>query len=305
MILVFGSINMDLVAAVAAIPRPGETVLSPGYRTLFGGKGANQAVAAARISAGRVAMVARIGRDGFGEACRGNLAENGIVTDHIVVGEEPTGCAFITVDAAGENAITVASGANGKVSAADLPDALVGPGTLAVLQMEVPLTASLATARRVKAAGGRVIWNFAPAPIDLAAAELAEVLAASDIFIVNEHEALTAAGLLGAAPADFEAAARAIAMHSGGICVVTAGAAGAIAFTSDGARHHAPALDIRPVDTTGAGDTFVGILAAETASGASLDAALRLAAIGASLACLKVGAQAGMPTRGELEARPV
>jgi ribokinase len=301
-ILVFGSINMDLVASVAAIPRPGETVLSRGYRTLFGGKGANQAVAAARVSTGRVAMVARVGRDGFGEACRGNLKDNGVATEHILAGDDPTGCAFITVDAAGENAITVASGANGAVSASDLPDAMVSADTLAVMQMEVPLAASLATAQRVKAAVGRVIWNFAPAT-DLSVGELAEVLAATDIFVVNEHEALTAAGLLGSSPADLEAAARTLAVEGRVICVATAGAAGAIAYQPDGTRHHAPALDIRPVDTTGAGDTFVGILAAEIAAGSGLDDALRLASIGASLACLKVGAQAGMPTRAELEAR--
>lgn len=302
MILVFGSINMDLVASVAAIPRPGETVLSRGYRTLFGGKGANQAVAAARVSADTVAMVARVGRDGFGEACLGNLKENGVVIDHVVTGEDPTGCAFIAVDAVGENAITVASGANGAVSAADLPDALVSADTLAVMQMEVPLEASLATARRVRAAGGRVIWNFAPAT-DLSASELAGVLAATDIFIVNEHEAMTAVGLLGAAPPSLEEAARIIAAEGRVTCVATAGAAGAIAFGPDGTRHHTAALDIRPVDTTGAGDTFVGILAAEVAAGSALIDALRLASIGASLACLKVGAQAGMPTRAELEAQ--
>ncbi|QJP14110.1 ribokinase [Starkeya sp. ORNL1] len=300
MILVFGSINMDLVASVAAIPRPGETVLSRGYCTLFGGKGANQAVAAARVSEGRVAMVARVGRDSFGEACLANLKENGVATEHILAGDDPTGCAFITVDAAGENAITVASGANGAVSASDLPDALVGADTLLVMQMEVPLDASLATARRVKAAGGRTIWNFAPA-IDLSAGELADVLTATDIFIVNEHEALTAAGLLGTSASDLEAAARTLAVEGRVTCVATAGAAGAIAYQPDGTRHHAPALDIRPVDTTGAGDTFVGILAAEIAAGSALTEALRLASIGASLACLKVGAQAGMPTRAELE----
>jgi ribokinase len=301
-ILVFGSINMDLVASVAAIPRPGETVLSRGYRTLFGGKGANQAVAAARVSADTVAMVARVGRDGFGEACLANLKENGVVIDHVVTGEDPTGCAFIAVDAVGENAITVASGANGAVSTADLPDVLVSADTLAVMQMEVPLEASLATARRVRAAGGRVIWNFAPAT-DLSASELAEVLAATDIFIVNEHEAMTAVGLLGAAPPSLEEAARIIAAEGRVTCVATAGAAGAIAFGPEGTRHHAAALDIRPVDTTGAGDTFVGILAAEVAAGSALIDALRLASIGASLACLKVGAQAGMPTRAELEAQ--
>ncbi len=240
MILVFGSINMDLVASVAAIPRPGETVLSPGYRTLFGGKGANQAVAAARMG-GEVAMVGRVGNDGFGASCRGNLAANGVATEHILTGAEPTGCAFITVDAAGENAITVASGANGAVAAGDLPESLISAGTVAVMQMEVPLAASLDAARRVKAAGGRVVWNLAPAPPGLKAADLQALLAATDVFVVNEIEAMMAADALGGA-ADFKDAARRLAQAGSTTCVVTAGAAGAFACEPDGTLHHAPAL---------------------------------------------------------------
>ncbi|TSJ60252.1 ribokinase [Starkeya sp. 3C] len=297
-ILVFGSINMDLVASVATIPRPGETVLSAGYRTLYGGKGANQAVAAARIG-GSVAMIGRVGRDAFGEACRANLAGNGVTTDHIAAGEEPTGCAFITVDATGENAITVASGANGSVRAGDLPDALVDGETVAVMQMEVPLSASLSAARRVKAAGGRVVWNLAPAPADLTASDLTDLLSVTDIFIVNEIEALMAAARLGA-PADIEDAARLLAGRGNVTCVVTAGSAGAIAHDAQGTRLHAPALPVKPVDTTGAGDTFVGILAAELAGHSELGNALGLACAGASLACLSQGAQNGMPTRHEL-----
>ena len=302
MIVVFGSINMDLVATVAAIPRPGETVLSPFYRTLFGGKGANQAVAGARVHDGPVAMVGRIGRDGFGEACRANLAANGVATAHVAADAMPTGCAFITVDAAGENAITVASGANAGVAAADLPEEYLGPGTMAVMQMEVPLAASLEAARRVRAAGGRVIWNFAPAPPALAAADLAALLAQTDLFVVNELEACAAAALLDAPADTAEEAARVVARLGSTTCVLTAGAAGALAYAADGTRLHAPALEVRPVDTTGAGDTFVGILAAEMAAHGRLDAALRLACIGASLACLAQGAQTAMPTRAELAA---
>ncbi|MBS7545013.1 ribokinase [Ancylobacter oerskovii] len=300
MIVIFGSINMDLVATVPAIARPGETVLSPGYRTLFGGKGANQAVAAARVHDGTVAMVGRIGRDGFGEACRANLAANGVTTEPVAIGEAVTGCAFIAVDARGENAITVASGANGEVAAADLPEALLGPATLAVMQMEVPLAASLDAARRVKAAGGRVIWNVAPFPPALAEAELAAVLAATDILVANELEACAAGALLGAPADDWEAAARLVAQKGQTICVVTAGAAGAVAYAPDGSRLHAPALKVTPVDTTGAGDTFVGLLAAEMAAHGHLADALRLACLGASLACLAEGAQTAMPTRAAL-----
>ncbi|WP_428032887.1 ribokinase [Ancylobacter sp.] len=306
MILVFGSINMDLVAAVTAIPRPGETVLSPGYRTLFGGKGANQAVAAARMGSD-VTMVGRVGQDGFGEACRANLAANGVGTDHIVAGTAPTGCAFITVDAAGENAITVASGANAAVEGSDVPASLLGPQTLAVMQMEIPLAASLAAATRVRNAGGRVIWNLAPAPADLGAAELRALLATTDILVVNEIEALMAAKALGGAT-DFKAAARRLAREGNTICVVTAGASGAFFSTPDGETRHVPAVPVSPVDTTGAGDTFVGVLASELARRgelalrSTLDAALGRACAAASMACLATGAQAGMPTRPQLDA---
>ncbi|MDR6950919.1 ribokinase [Ancylobacter sp. 3268] len=302
MIVVFGSINMDLVATVRAIPRPGETVLSPGYRTLFGGKGANQAVAAARVHDGRVAMVGRIGRDGFGEACRANLAANGVTVEPLVADDAPTGCAFITVDSRGENAITVASGANGNVAAVDLPEALLGPDTMAVMQMEVPLAASLAAARRVKAAGGSVVWNFAPAPSAIAAEDLAALLAHTDIFVVNELEARAAATLLEAAADDWDAAACTVARLGHTTCVVTAGAAGAVSYAPDGSRLHAAALPVTPVDTTGAGDTFVGILAAEMVAHGHLAVALRRACIGASLACVAEGAQTAMPTRTALVA---
>ncbi|WP_018389194.1 ribokinase [Ancylobacter sp. FA202] len=300
MILVFGSINMDLVACVPAIPRPGETVLSPGYRTLFGGKGANQAVAAARMG-GKVTMVGRVGADGFGEACRANLAANGVTTDHVATCATPTGCAFITVDSAGENAITVASGANGEVEVGDLPDGVLASASLAVMQMEVPLAASLAAAARVRAAGGRVIWNLAPAPAGLGAADMLAILAATDILVVNEIEALMAAHALGGAP-DFSTAARQLAAQGDTVCVVTAGAQGAFFATPDGALHHAPAFPVTPVDTTGAGDTFVGALASELASFTGLDQAVQRACAAASMACLVSGAQDGMPTRPQLDA---
>lgn len=299
MILVFGSVNMDLVASVAAIPRPGETVLSPGYRTLFGGKGANQAVAAARMG-GRVAMVGRVGEDGFGEACRGNLAANGVEIGALATAAAPTGCAFITVDATGENAITVASGANGTVEAGDLPERLVGRDTLAVMQMEVPLAASLAAARRVKAAGGRVVWNLAPAPAGLTGTELRDILVTTDVFIVNEIEAEMAAQALGGA-ADVRAAGRHVAQQGGATCVVTAGASGAFACLPDGTVRHMPAPAVTPVDTTGAGDTFAGVLAAELTLHGRLDQAVQRACAAASMACLAPGAQDGMPTRRQLD----
>ncbi|GJD53759.1 Ribokinase [Methylobacterium crusticola] len=303
MILVFGSINVDLVAQVAAIPRPGETVLAPGYATLFGGKGANQAVAAARVlPPGRVGMAGRVGRDGFGAACRDNLAAQGVAVALVAAGDEPTGCAFITVDAGGENAITVASGANAALAGGVVPDDLLGPATLAVLQMEVPLPASLAVARRVRAAGGRVVWNLAPVPAHLAGADLRALLGAADILVVNEHEARAAAASLGHPGETPEGAGARLAAEGAVTCVVTAGSRGAAAFHPDGGLERAAALAVRPVDTTGAGDTFVGILAAGLDQGRAFADALARACRGASLACLSPGAQAGMPDARALDA---
>jgi ribokinase len=302
MILVFGSINIDLVAPVATIPRPGETVLAGAYETLFGGKGANQAVAAARIAgAGVVRMQGCVGDDAFGRLCRDNLASNGVVVEGISTDPAmPTGCAFIVVDKAGENAITVASGANAELTASALPATNELYPLVAIFQMEVPLAASLAVARAVKAAGGVVIWNLAPAPDSLNPAQLRDILATTDHLVVNELEALAACALLGLTSDDFEAAAARLAHEGATTCIVTAGSKGAFVFTGDGARFHAAALAIDPIDTTGAGDAFVGILAAGLHGGGDLASACTMACRGASLACLKLGAQAAMPDRDQL-----
>lgn len=302
MILVFGSINIDLVARVAAIPRPGETVLSPRCDTLFGGKGANQAVAAARASLpGKVAMAACVGDDAFGQTARDNLRRNGVAVDFVAVSSEPTGCAFITVDERGENAITVASGANAALTAAAVPASAIDATTVSVLQMEVPFPGALSVARRVRTAGGHVIWNFAPAPAAFPASDLSDLIDTTDVFVVNEHEAVMAAAILGRTTTDIEEAGAFLSRTGGGICVVTAGARGAFAFHPDGRHETAAVAPIRPVDTTGAGDTFVGILASGLDEDLAFSAALARACRGASLACLAHGAQTGMPTRGQLD----
>jgi ribokinase len=298
MILIFGSLNVDLVARVPVIPGPGKTVLAPSYTTHCGGKGANQAVAAARIAGpGKVRMAGRVGRDGFGDGALQNLITNGVDTGLIVRADEPTGCAFITVDPGGENAITVASGANMAASAADLPAVLFGADTVLALQMEVPFAQSLEVARRTKSASGIVIWNLAPVPEKMTSAMLRDLLDSTDYLLVNEHEALDAAAAIGAGMADFEAAAGRLAELGDLTCVVTAGAQGALAVTSGGARLRAPAPTIRPVDTTGAGDTFVGAFAAMLSEQAPLQNALEVGCEAAALKCLKAGAQDGMPTR--------
>lgn len=303
MILVFGSINMDLVARVQAIPRPGETVLAPRADSFFGGKGANQAVAAARAAGGRtgVGLCGAVGADPFGEACLGNLRANRVDVDGVRVVPEPTGCAFITVDAAGENAITVASGANLAVQSAVVPDQLLSSASVLVLQMEVPLSESVALAERARARGARVIWNLAPAPGDADRGRMAAVLRATDVLVVNEHEALATSTLVGLGGEGHEDAARALARAHDVTCVVTAGPDGATAVHPDGTHLHAPARRITPIDSTGAGDTFVGVLALGLAEQREFGDALELGCLAASLSCLRAGAQAGMPDRNTLE----
>ncbi|UPK39698.1 ribokinase [Bradyrhizobium sp. 186] len=301
MILVFGSLNVDLVALVPVIPGPGRTVLAPSYQTHFGGKGANQAVAAARIAGPRqVRMAGRVGQDGFGDSAIENLRANGVDTDLVVRSEEPTGCAFITVDQAGENAITVASGANMAATAGNLPAALFSPDTVLVLQMEVPFAHAVEAARRTTSASGTVIWNLAPVPEKMTREMVTELLAVTDYLLVNEHEALDAAAAIGLAPSDYEVAAAELARAGNLSCIVTAGAQGALAVTADATRLRAPAPRITPVDTTGAGDTFVGAFAAMLHEGASLQHALDVSCEAAALKCLKAGAQTGMPMRSAI-----
>jgi len=294
-ILDFGSINMDLVMVVAALPRPGETVLCDGYVTKPGGKGSNQAVAAARAGA-RVAMAGAVGDDGFGQVMRATLAKDGIDTSLIATSERPTGVAYICVDAAAENFIAVGSGANLAVRADQVPDDRLTPDTLLVLQMELPPEENWALLKRARVRGCRAILNVAPAaPVPESA------LRDLDLLVVNEHEALSIAGTLGLDISTPQAAAAALSHTLDLTCVVTLGGAGAIAVGRE-ADFAVPALPIQPVDTTGAGDTFTGVLAAGLDAGLPLDQAMRRASVGAALACLALGAQESMPTAAAIDA---
>jgi ribokinase len=289
MIVVFGSLNMDLVMKVPALPRPGETVLTETYESMPGGKGNNQAVAAARAG-GAVRMVGAVGDDGFGLALLANLTENGVDARGVRMVEGSTGVAWICVDRGGENFIAVASGANLKAEAADVPDAWLGPGTTLVMQMEVPHQANWRLAARARTAGARTVLNAAPAaPVP------AGVLDDLDVLVVNEIEAATVAAGRGLAPADPVEAARALARASDLTCVVTLGAKGAVAATGE-AVWAVDVMPIVPVDTTGAGDAFTGVLAAALDEGLPLPQAMRRAGTAAALACLALGAQESLPT---------
>ncbi|RIY01262.1 ribokinase [Aureimonas flava] len=301
MIVVFGSVNVDLVCRVAAIARPGETVLAPGYEQLSGGKGANQAVAAARAG-GRVRFVGAVGRDAFGTGEADALAREGIDVAGLARLDEPTGCAFISVAADGENAITVASGANRAVTAAQLAGGWGSGSGILALQMELPFEETVAAARAGRDAGARVLLNLAPVPQGITRDRVADLLRSTDLLIVNEHELDEAAGILGLPSGAPEETARAVAAETDLAVLATLGGAGAILVGREGDVERFAAPRIEPVDTTGAGDTLCGVLAAGLDAGLDMTTAVRRAVAAASLACLSFGARGAMPDARRIDA---
>jgi ribokinase len=295
MIFVFGSINIDLVVPVERLPRPGETVLGPHYTLVPGGKGANQALAAARAG-GRVRMSGRVGRDGFADLALAELKAAGIDLSAVERDALPTGCALIPVDRDGGNLIIVASGANSGSIERQVADELLTPDTLVILQMEVPLAENWRLVERAKRRGARVMLNCAPA------AEVPRAtLAALDWLVVNESEAELLARDL-SLPAPDARAAAAIAKAVATTVIVTLGGEGAVAFAGADAWSIGT-LPITPVDTTAAGDAFVGAFAAAMDSGADLPAALHRASTAGGLACTIAGAQPSLPTKAAIESR--
>ena len=296
MITVFGSINMDLVLPVPSIPRPGETVLCPSYETKPGGKGANQAIAACRAGA-QVAMIGAVGRDSYGERLRDSLERSCVDVSGVRDSDQPTGIATITVDPQGENAICATSGANGTVDSDWVSDAALAAGNMLVLQMEVPPEQNWALIDRTKRAGGQVMLNLAPAaPIPETA------LAGLDYLAVNRIEAASIADGLGWPDDEPAALAQRLARAASLTCVITLGGDGALAAEPDGKIWRQSVLPVTPVDTTGAGDTFAGVLAAGLDGGEMLPDALRLAAVASGLACTALGAEASIPQRAQIEA---
>lgn len=295
MIVVFGSINIDLVTPVERLPGPGETVLGPGYALHPGGKGANQALAARRAGAD-VVLVGATGRDRFSDAALALLTTEGVDLDHVAQVDAPTGAAFIATDRAGANQIIVAAGAN----AALRPDALrqleLAAEDILLLQREVPEEACLEAARAMKRAGGRVILNLAPAEAPSPA-----LLDQLDMLIVNEHEAAVLAQALGWPEQDPDAIAHRLDGERRIATVATLGAAGLVAWI-DGTRHRFPAPEVAVVDTVAAGDSFTGAFAAALAAGKDMAAALRDGLAAGSLACTRRGAQPSIPHAREIAA---
>ena len=297
-VIVIGSVNIDLVATVRSLPAPGETVTGAAFAQHHGGKGGNQAVAAARLGA-RTAFVGAVGDDPFGAQARAALAAEGIDTSGLLtLPASATGVALILVDATGENCIAVAGGANEALTPEQVDvalDALLPtPADVLLVGHEIPPATALAALRRGRTAGARTVLNPAPA-----AGVTSEALAMTDVLTPNEGEAAQLLG--GTGPLSTMAEDLVGALAGGGHVLVTLGAAGARLHGSGGEAVAIPAPSVAAIDTVGAGDTLNGALAAGLAAGLPLGDAARRAVAAAALAVMRRGAREGMPTASELE----
>ncbi len=296
-VVVFGSLNMDLVARVQRLPSPGETLTGQQFETTPGGKGANQAVAAARLGA-PTAMVGRVGADAFGEQLLASLASHGVATDAILRDTDAhTGVALINVAQNGDNAIVVVPGANGRVQSADVERLrpFLADAAILLVQLEVPHEAVLAALRLAREMGVRTILDPAPAQADLPD----ELLACCDILTPNEHEAAILVGGTITTAVEAAEAAETLRARGASVAIITRGEKGATVAVAEGVWHQPP-FRASVVDTVGAGDAFDGALAALLADGQDLATAVRWAAAAGALAVQRHGAQAAMPTREEV-----
>jgi ribokinase len=298
MITVFGSINMDLIATTAELPKPGETVAGSSFSTAAGGKGANQALAARR-GGSAVRMAGAVGSDTFAEPALAMLKEAGADLSAVLRADEPTGTALILVGGTGENMIAVIPGANGTITADDAVKAVrdMSAGDILMLQLEIPAPAVEAALRSAREKGVTTMLNTAPFTAD------AERLAAlADIVVANETEFDALAGGNAETSAERIDALRQRHARHKQTFVVTLGGEGVVAI-HEGELLSAKGLTIEPVDTVGAGDTFCGYLAASLDQGLSFTDALRRAAVAGSLACLTRGAQPSIPLAEAVDSR--
>lgn len=296
-ILVVGSINMDTTFYTATRPHPGETVAGISFQMACGGKGANQAVAAAHAGA-NVKMIGAVGRDAFGTTALSHLQAAGVNTDLIaVLDEAQTGVAGITVDTSGENSIIVIPGANNEVSAAVVTAhaAEIAAADLVIAQGEIPLAAGMAL---VELAGDKLVLN--PAPVQEFPRNCFDKL---KMLIVNEHEALLLLQRFGGQTGNPQALMNSLLLLGPQTVVLTLGGAGSMIGTQQGETFTVPAIKVTPVDTTGAGDGFVGALVARLAAGESLATAAQYAAAFAGLAVQQPGAQDAYPAHEQVLAQ--
>ncbi|MCG2787216.1 MAG: ribokinase [Anaerolineae bacterium] len=297
-IVVVGSLNMDLVVRLPQIPRPGETLLGGVFKTFPGGKGANQAVAAARLGA-EVALIGCVGDDSFGQSLRATLACENIDTNHVLVRPGgATGVALIQVDAKGQNSIAVASGANFSLTSGDVEKAMqaIGDFDVLVMPLETPLetiytAAQIASQKRI-----RVLLN--PAPAQVLETNLLELV---DVLLPNEHEVALMTDIPLQSATDTRRAAEKLLLMGAKNLLVTLGNQGARLF--DGKTHQEtfiPAYPVQAVDTTAAGDCFVGALAVGLSEGKTLLAAAEFASAAAALSVTRAGAQPSLPDRNQV-----
>ena len=298
-VVIVGSLNMDLVTRAPRLPRAGETLAGQSFVTVPGGKGANQAVAAARLGAS-VAMIGCVGDDAYGEQLRTALLAEGVDCQAVTrIEGESTGVALIVVDDSSQNAIVIVAGGNGHVTASvvDGFDALLSQAEVIICQLEVPLDTVGHVLKRGHELGKTVILNPAPASGPLPT----EWFAWIDYLIPNESEATALTGLPVDSTASADAAASALLAAGVSKVIVTLGEQGAL-FASPSRSEHFPAPRVQPVDTTAAGDTFVGGFAAALADGKSESDAIRFGQVAAALSVTRSGAQPSIPTFVEVQA---
>jgi ribokinase len=291
-IIVVGSANVDYTLRVERLPRPGETVLGKDYQRSFGGKGANQALAA-RLAGADVRFIAKIGGDEMGRLIERHLAASGLPTDHLLHDSTgASGMALILVDQQGGNQIAVAPGSNAALSPEDVRRGLTGlrPGDLVLTQLEIPIAA--VEEALILAKGHRATTVLNPAPVRRLSEE---VLSRVDLLIPNETEATALTDL-----SDPEQAGRALVSRGVHTVIVTLGEKGAL-LCRKGMTRHFPALPAPTVDTTAAGDAFAGVLAAMLSEGKTIYEAIHLANAAGALATSKCGAQESLPRRKEIE----
>ncbi|MDT8906134.1 ribokinase [Pseudomonas fluorescens] len=297
-VVVIGSLNMDLVTRAPRLPRGGETLIGESFSTIAGGKGANQAVAAARLGA-QVAMVGCVGSDAYGQQLRGALVNEGIDCQAVSVVEGSSGVALIVVDGNSQNAIVIVAGANGALTPAVLDgfDEVLQSADVIVCQLEVPDATVAHALKRGRELGKIVILNPAPASHALPA----DWYACVDYLIPNESEAAMLSGLAVDSLETAEAAAAQLIGAGAGKVIVTLGGQG-LMFANGSSFEHFPAPRVKAVDTTAAGDTFVGGFAAALANGKSEVEAIRLGQVAAALSVTRIGAQPSIPTLQEVQA---
>jgi ribokinase len=295
-VVIFGSINMDLVVRTPRLPAAGETLTGHTFFTAPGGKGANQAVACARLGA-QARMIGRVGDDMFGATLRASLRDYGVDVAAVGTSAGPSGVAVIAVDDAAENNIIIVAGANGTIGQADLAllEGALADARVLLLQLEVPIEAVAAAALAARRRGVAVILDPAPAR-----ALRPELYAAADIITPNETEAAALAGLAVNDQHDAERAARVLLDRGVRAAVIKLGSKGV--YWTDGAQSQfAPAFRVEAVDSVAAGDAFNGGLATALDAGLPLAEAIRWGLAAGALSVTKAGAQQSMPTRAELE----